>query len=104
MNSELYRALMTGLYGQRRGWMGDGKYWVLTTIVTREPWRGKGAASRLLEWGLEQGRRDGVPVFLEAAPGATGLYQKHGWREVGRSVTEAKGKRVEMCRMKVEPA
>ena len=37
----------------------------------------------ILEWGLAQAAKDGVPAFLEAAEGAKHLYETHGFKAVG---------------------
>lgn len=37
----------------------------------------------ILEWGLQKAAEEGVPACLEAVPDAKGLYEAHGFREVG---------------------
>lgn len=37
----------------------------------------------ILEWGLQKAAQEGVPAYLEAVPDAKGLYESHGFREVG---------------------
>ena len=61
---------------------------MLTNIKTREPLQKQGAGSLILEWGLKQAAEDGVPAYLEAVVEAMGLYQKHGFREVGRQTVD----------------
>jgi len=100
---ERFLHIMKTLFAARQGWMGSGKYWVLTTMVTREPYRKRGAGSLMLEWGLEQARKDGIPVFLEATPAAKGLYEKHGWRQVGKQVSEVEDQKIEIARMRADP-
>ena len=39
----------------------------------------RGAASLLLEWGLEQSKRYQVPAYLESTAAAGPLYRKHGF-------------------------
>ncbi|KXL45600.1 hypothetical protein M433DRAFT_154303 [Acidomyces richmondensis BFW] len=100
---ERFLDILKTLFAARQNWMGRGKYWVLTTMVTREPYRKRGAGSLTLEWGLEQARKDGIPVFLEAAPAAKRLYEKHGWRQVGKQVSDIGGQKIEIARMRADP-
>ena len=53
---------------------------VLTTLITREAWRRKGAGGLLLDWGCDQAQADGAPALLEAVPEAVTTYKKHGFR------------------------
>ena len=39
----------------------------------------RGAASLLLQWGLEHCKKDEVPAYLESTIDAGSLYQKHGF-------------------------
>jgi len=62
----------------------------------------------LIEWGLEQARKAGVPSYLEAVPQAMHLYESHGFREIGRqkvdcAAYEMPGVVVEMVRMRADP-
>jgi len=62
----------------------------------------------ILEWGLEQARKAGVPAYLEAAPEAKGLYEKFGFVEAGRQGVDCSGYgmpgvRFEVARMRADP-
>lgn len=98
----LYCDFLDKVLADRPDWMDRGLCWgewwrsviklpvcaatdctlVLTTIQTRAPFRGNGAAGLILQWGLEQAAKDGVPAFLEAGEKAVGLYKKHGFKVV----------------------
>ncbi|KZZ96836.1 Acyl-CoA N-acyltransferase [Moelleriella libera RCEF 2490] len=48
----------------------------------------RGAASSLLNWGIAEADRLGLPAYLESTPEGRVLYERHGWREVGRLVVD----------------
>lgn len=50
----------------------------MTFVGTDPSHRGKGAATRLTEWGLERAEKEDLPVYLEATAEAVSLYQKLG--------------------------
>lgn len=52
-------------------------------IATDPAFRGQGAASALIQWGLEQAKADGMPTLLGAVPAAEKLYAKHGFVKKG---------------------
>lgn len=51
---------------------------------TDPPHQRRGAASLLLQWGLERCRRDAVPAYLESTFDAVPLYERHGLRAAGK--------------------
>ena len=57
----------------------------------------------LLKWGLEQAKKDGCPAYLEAAPDAKALYEKHGFRQVGEQQVEVLGMKIVLARMRADP-
>lgn len=63
--------------------MGDRPHWYLGLIGVRKEFTGKGAAGAMMRWGVERADQDGLPCFLEATPGARGMYEKYGFRVVG---------------------
>ena len=71
---------------------------VLASIITRAPHRRRGAGRLLVEWGLEQARRDGCPAYVEATEEGQALYEARGMRKVGRCVVPGIGG-VEFARM-----
>lgn len=50
--------------------------------------QGKGIGSTLVESGLQQARKMGLPVFILAFKGALGVYRRLGFREVGRVISD----------------
>ncbi|TVY27417.1 hypothetical protein LHYA1_G004184 [Lachnellula hyalina] len=84
MNVELHNFVLTSRDSQRQQWQEEGKpCWILMHLVTRASQRGKGAASMLIQWGVDRARKDGVPAYLEAGALAIPLYAKHGFRQIG---------------------
>lgn len=48
----------------------------------------RGAGSMLLEWGIAESKRLGLPAYLEASEEGFPLYEKHGWRVVDTLVVD----------------
>lgn len=69
--------------------MGDKPHWYLELVAVRKDWIGKGAASPLMRWGVEQADIDGTPCFLEGTPNARAMYEKYGFRVVGEDEFES---------------
>lgn len=53
---------------------------VLGMIVTSPDYRRRGAASLLLQWGLDQADEQGVEIYLESSVAGRPLYEKFGLR------------------------
>ncbi|KZM26858.1 uncharacterized protein EKO05_0011432 [Ascochyta rabiei] len=54
----------------------------LFELATHPDYQSKGAGTRLVEIGVERGRREGVNVTLIAQPTAEGFYLKRGFKEI----------------------
>ncbi|TVY48764.1 hypothetical protein LOCC1_G001655 [Lachnellula occidentalis] len=84
MNVELHNWILMERDARREQWQEKGKpCWILMHLVTRASQRGKGAASMLIDWGVDRAREDGVPAYLEAGAMAIPLYAKHGFQQIG---------------------
>ncbi|KIW52682.1 hypothetical protein PV05_08307 [Exophiala xenobiotica] len=59
-------------------------YVYLAAVGTSPKYQKQGAASQLLNWGVERADDQGLTIYVEATPAALRLYEKHGFREVGR--------------------
>ncbi|KAL0253280.1 hypothetical protein SLS55_010252 [Diplodia seriata] len=60
--------------------LGDTRdFWYLASLATHPDHQGKGIGAALVRWGIEQGEKDGVPVYLEATPRGFFLYKKMGF-------------------------
>lgn len=56
----------------------------LSAMAARPQWRGLGAGTAMLRYGLDRARRLGLPVYLEAStPQNRKLYARHGFVDHG---------------------
>ena len=55
----------------------------LEFIATLPEHQGKGAAGRMIRWGLEQADRDCLEAYVEASPVSVPVYEHYGWKVVG---------------------
>lgn len=83
MNVEAHNHILISRDKERENWMEKGPCWILMHLVTRQSHRGRGAASMLIEWGIERAREDGAPAYLEAGVLGVPAYRRHGFREIG---------------------
>ncbi|CZS93827.1 uncharacterized protein RAG0_03934 [Rhynchosporium agropyri] len=72
--------------------MKGKRHWYLEIICTRTEYQGKGAAGKLLRWGIEKSVADGTETYLEASPDGKPIYEHLGFQEVERLVVELEGK------------
>ncbi|KAF7591500.1 hypothetical protein BBP40_001490 [Aspergillus hancockii] len=61
----------------------DGKFYVII-LGTHPDARRKGVATKLMEWGLEKAKEDGVEVYLSATQMGKPVYEKLGFEDRGR--------------------
>ena len=62
----------------------------------------------ILQWGLAEAAKEGVPAYLEAVPNAKRLYETHGFREVDRQKIDGAAFnnpqfQIELSRMRADP-
>ena len=53
----------------------------LDMLVTHPEYRGRGAASMLVQWGCDRADEKGVPVYLDAHEDAAPLYRRFGFQD-----------------------
>jgi len=80
------------LFTRRKRIMGERKHWYLECIATSPGWQGKGAAGKLIRWGLEKVDEEGVEAYLEASPDGKPIYEHFGFGEVERLVVDLEGR------------
>ncbi|KAF7958124.1 hypothetical protein EAE96_003688 [Botrytis aclada] len=80
------------LIERRREIMGERKHWYLELIATKPEFQGKGAAGKLMRWGLERADEDGVETYLEASPVGKEVYEHFEFEEKARLVVPVDGK------------
>jgi len=79
------------LEDQKMQVMGDRPHWYLMLIGTSPEYQGKGAAGKLIRYGLEKADEQGVEAYLEASPEGVPIYSHFGFKEVDRlSVLDGK--------------
>jgi GNAT superfamily N-acetyltransferase len=70
--------------------MEGRKHWYLELVATRPEYQGKGAAGKLLRWGMARADEEGTETYLEASPDGKPIYEHLGFTEVDRLVVELK--------------
>lgn len=61
---------------------------VLGTLNTDPKHSRRGAGALLLQWGIEEGRKRGLPVYLHSSLQGHALYLKHGFRDLEELVAD----------------
>ncbi|KAJ2975927.1 hypothetical protein NUW58_g8221 [Xylaria curta] len=78
--------------------VGQTPSYVLTFMGTDPCYKGRGAASLLIRWGMDRCKLERVPAYVESTVEAAGLYAKHGFTAVGRlslDITNPESREVE---------
>ena len=65
-------------------WMSNKKYIHVGTLVTHPDYERRGVGSALIQQATAKGDGDNVPCWLESSSVAHGLYNRVGFREVGK--------------------
>ena len=63
---------------------------MLDLLQTDPKYQGRGAGSMLIQWGLDIADARHIPAYLESSPVAHGLYQKFGFKDVGKLILNPK--------------
>lgn len=63
----------------------------LDMLVVHPEYRGRGAASMLIEWGCKLADQDGVPAYLDAHIDAASLYRRFGFKDREDKVVTPEG-------------
>jgi len=89
-NKDLVVAFTLGLRHLREDTLQGRKHFLLENLATHPEYRGKGLASRLIEWASLLADEQQVLVYLDTASNnpAAGLYKKLGFEEQGRNTIE----------------
>lgn len=56
----------------------------LCDLGVHPEFRGRGVAKTMVKWVQEKAREEGLPVHTTSTPDGQGLYQRMGFRKVGR--------------------
>ncbi|WPH03335.1 Hypothetical protein R9X50_00621200 [Acrodontium crateriforme] len=80
---EARNQLMEALDGARKEtWRDDWNFWYLGTLAVDEDYRRQGIATLLMEWGIQQAEKDGLPLYLEATPMGALFYPSLGFEAI----------------------
>ncbi|MCJ1288099.1 hypothetical protein MMC26_007454 [Xylographa opegraphella] len=81
-NVELCDEFFGHLARERKRIMGNRSHYYLEIVATLPQHQGKGAAGKMIRWGLDQADRDGLEAYVEASPLAVPVYEHYGWTVV----------------------
>lgn len=60
----------------------EHRVWYLASLAVDPDFKGKGIASKLVQWGIAKAEEAGLPAYLESSPAAVGLYRRLGFKEL----------------------
>ncbi|RBR23289.1 uncharacterized protein FIESC28_03872 [Fusarium coffeatum] len=83
-NAEACELLFGGINSMRVNYMKGKPYAFLKLLHTDPKHQRRGAASLLIEWGLKEADRLGIPACLESSEEGRKLYERFGFEEVAR--------------------
>lgn len=85
----------------RRRYLGGEPYICLQVLATLPEMQGQGVGKKAMQWGLEEARRRGLPIYLESTPVARAFYERMGFKIVGYLEWDGKveGKEMEFACM-----
>ncbi|ODH28423.1 hypothetical protein ACO22_03941 [Paracoccidioides brasiliensis] len=66
----------------RKELMGRRRHYYLEFISTVEEYKGQGAASMMIKYGLDLVDAEGVECYVDSSPDALAMYEKFGWVKV----------------------
>ncbi len=81
-NLELSKLFFGELDQKRNREMKGRKHFLMGILVVDPDYQRMGVGKKLLDWGLSQADRDGIPVWIDATPKGKGLYEQVGWKQV----------------------
>jgi len=71
--------------------LGNKPCYCITFIGTDPLYERRGAASLLVQWGIDRCKEDNVPAYLESTTEAGPFYEKHGFEHTDILSMELKG-------------
>ncbi|RBR10475.1 uncharacterized protein FIESC28_09470 [Fusarium coffeatum] len=76
--------------------------WGLTWLGVSSKCQGAGVGRRLAQWGIDRSEEEGVPAGLVSSTPGLPLYEKLGFRVIGRSVYDREGNSMPVMLREVE--
>jgi GNAT superfamily N-acetyltransferase len=98
---ELGRGYLIPAIEKRWEVMNGREYLLLTNLCTAVQWRRKGAAKALVQWGLEQAKKLGIPAYCEASEMGLYVYESLGFKKEGIIETRMDGEVIDECAVMV---
>ncbi|KAI0155094.1 acyl-CoA N-acyltransferase [Xylariaceae sp. FL1272] len=87
-NTEACNAVFNGAYAMRARVLGDGKHVHLRLCFVHPKAQRRGAGKLLVDWGLAQATKLGLPAYIMASEEGYSLYKKCGFEDVEREVVD----------------
>jgi GNAT superfamily N-acetyltransferase len=75
----------------RLKWNTGRGHAILMYMATEKQWRRKGAATVVVQWGLDRCRERNIPAFLEASEDGAPVYARLGFEKVDDIVVDIDG-------------
>ncbi|EPE33358.1 Acyl-CoA N-acyltransferases (Nat) [Glarea lozoyensis ATCC 20868] len=83
-NIRLYNHILSTRDSVRPSWIPPNEpCWILMHLVTHPAYRGRGAAGKLVQWGIEQAEASKTRAYLEAGVMGRPVYERFGFEQVG---------------------
>lgn len=76
--SKFYEMLFAG----HKRLMQHTRHWYLDMMGVRKEYMGRGAATQMVNWGLDKAKKDGVVAFVESTGQSKTFYEKFGFQTI----------------------
>ncbi|KAF2137611.1 uncharacterized protein K452DRAFT_291428 [Aplosporella prunicola CBS 121167] len=85
LNKEALDVVTKYMHDAKEKFMGKGNnnFWYLFSICVSPDYQRKGIGAILMQWGMDQADKDGLPIYLESTPAGYSLYKKMGLETIG---------------------
>jgi len=67
----------------RNARLASKKHALMAILAIDSAYQRMGVGGKLLEWGLAKCDAEGLECWIDASDKGKGLYEKHGWKQVG---------------------
>ncbi|RGP67072.1 hypothetical protein FLONG3_8635 [Fusarium longipes] len=71
--------------------LNPAERWGLNWLGVSPKCQGTGIGKRLVQWGIDRSEEEGVPATLVSSAPGLPLYEKLGFKEIGRSIYDKEG-------------
>ncbi|KAL2414732.1 hypothetical protein ABEF95_001580 [Exophiala dermatitidis] len=70
--------------------VGTRPHYHLDLLMTDPDFARRGGARKILQWGIDQSEKHGLPIYLESSEVARPLYEKNGFRGIAEYAMDLK--------------